>query len=81
MGTAARTEETHIKNELRIHHIFTSLAYAVVRIGSREVITMMYGFDVGLGALWMIFVWLLPVIVVVALVVTLAKNKVQSSNE
>ncbi len=42
---------------------------------------MMYGFDVGLGALWMIFVWLLPVIVVVALVVTLAKNKVQSSNE
>lgn len=36
---------------------------------------MMYGFDFGLGALWMILIWALPVIAVVALVMALAKNK------
>ena len=36
---------------------------------------MMYGFDFGLGALWMILVWLLPVIAVAALIAALAKNK------
>lgn len=36
---------------------------------------MMYGFDSGLGALWMILVWLLVVIGVAALIAALAKNK------
>lgn len=70
----AYDKETHIKNELHIHHIFTPLAYAVVRIKSREVITMMYGFDWGVGAIWMIIIWALPVIAVVALIAALAKN-------
>lgn len=70
----AYDKETHIKNELHIHHIFTPLAYAVVRIKSREVITMMYGFDWGVGAIWMIIIWALLVIAVVALIAALAKN-------
>ncbi len=80
----AYDKETHIKNELHIHHIFTPLAYAVVRKvkgKSNEVIRMMYGFDSGVGAIWMIIIWALPVIAVVALLAALAKNKVQSSNE
>ena len=38
---------------------------------------MMYGFgfDWGVGAIWMILIWALPVIAVVALVAGLAKNK------
>ena len=36
---------------------------------------MMYGFDSGLGALWMILVGLVPVILVAALIAALAKNK------
>ncbi len=36
---------------------------------------MMYGFDWGVGAIWMILIWALPLIAVVALVVALAKNK------
>lgn len=36
---------------------------------------MMYGFDFGVGANWMILIWALPVIAVVALIAGLAKNK------
>ncbi len=35
---------------------------------------MMYGFDSGVGAIWMIIIWALPVIAVVALIAALAKN-------
>lgn len=38
---------------------------------------MLYGFDFGVGAIWMILIWALPVIAVVALVAGLAKNKAQ----
>lgn len=36
---------------------------------------MMYGFDFGVGAIWMIIIWALPVIAMVALIAALAKNK------
>lgn len=42
---------------------------------------MMYGFDLGLGALWMIPVWLLQVIVVAALIAALANNKASATDE
>lgn len=36
---------------------------------------MMYGFDFGVGVIWMILVWALPVIAVLALFAGLVKNK------
>lgn len=37
---------------------------------------MMYGFDFGAGAVWMILVWALPLIAIVAMIAGFAKNKV-----
>lgn len=42
---------------------------------------MMYGFDFGVGAIWMIVIWLLPLIALIALIAAFAKNKAQTSKQ
>lgn len=42
---------------------------------------MMYGFDWGVGALWMILIWALPAIAVVGLIAALAKNNGVTSDK
>jgi len=66
------------KNALEPNSIFTSLYYNGHRRIRREVISMMLGrFAMDWGALWMVILWALPVIGIVASVAALPKKRVQ----